>query len=221
MFSSESAVLDTLKFKDGKIFLKRFHQDRTFEALCFDHPLLKSEEVAKVYDHLEKQKLSSNQLLRIHFQMEEKLHYHVEVIEKSFLPDTIRLQIITGPQQLAGRGKQNYKWSRRDFWEEVLKLKEASADDIISLNAKNQITETSRCNLFLYDLNEDLVFTPTLDSGCINGVYRRYVMQNKKIILPRLGEKKLIEKDFFAEDLKNLKIYVANSVREVKLAILQ
>ena len=54
-------------------------------------------------------------------------------------------------------------------------------DDALVLNAANKIADASRANIFTIKGND--VFTPALHQGCVNGVMRRFVMEE----LPRHG----------------------------------
>ena len=57
--------------------------------------------------------------------------------------------------------------------------------------------------------------TPPLASGCINGVYRRFVMNEGFINLPHWGRTEIKEYSILANDLSKYQLFVANSVRGV------
>ncbi len=211
-------ILDTLKFKESEIYLKNFHQARTFEACRYLSPKIQFSEIENIYSEIEKKYsglVSDDQILRLTFEFKEKFDCFVEVAEKVKLPIIVNLQINNEDFQSQGLGPQNYKWARREFWDYVLQKKNPIADDVICINQNFQLTETSRCNLFLLDQKKDLVLTPLLSSGCINGVYRRYVMSQGFIELPDIGKKKVQEADLAVQKISQYEIYVANSVREV------
>ncbi|MBC7421456.1 MAG: aminotransferase class IV [Bdellovibrio sp.] len=222
-----SDVLDTFVFKNKKIYLKKYHIERSFEAYQFlfsDFPL---EKFQQVYDRLElelKSTVGEEQMVRLFFSEKEKGRNSYEIQNKVLLGDPVRLEIIASKMNPAGRGPQNFKWTDRDEWVALLKSKSADADDVIALNSLEQLTETSRFNLFFYNSASDLVFTPTLDSGCVNGVYRRYALSEKSIDLPTLGKKDLVEKDISVAELESAphiySLFVANSARGVLKACL-
>jgi branched-subunit amino acid aminotransferase/4-amino-4-deoxychorismate lyase len=217
---TDQAVLDSLRFDHGRIFLKRFHVERTSEALALLGETA-GEKVTKLYDQIETQYASvihENQVMRLLFKFENGLQHIIELTEKSFYPTVPKVQLLSTNLQKSGRGSQNYKWQDRSFWNEVLKQKHSEADDVILTNKAGQITETSRCNLFLLDKKNQVVLTPTLDSGCINGVYRRFVMSTGTVLLPGLGSMKVIERDTDVNEIMNFSIYVANSVRDIRAA---
>lgn len=211
-------VLDTLKFKDSKIFLKEFHVQRSFEACALVDPQTHLVEIKQIYDQLESQyatELKQTHILRLEFNPLDLLNFEVSVIEKSRLPEVLTLELMRTPIQIPGLGSQNYKWSQRQQWDHILKAKNPKADDVICVNLKNEVTETTRCNLFFYDSSRDLVLTPPLHAGCINGVYRRYVIESGSIMLPELGTKKIRVENILSYEIIKYQIFAANSVREV------
>lgn len=216
-------VLDTLKFKNEKIFLKEFHVQRSFEACQLVNARILLSEVLAIYDQLEKQfykEAEGAKMLRLVFNPQDLLNFEVSVVAKSILPDVVTLELMKKHTQPTGLGSQNFKWSHRDAWDQILKNKNPKADDVLCVNIKNEVTETARCNLFFYDLSRDLVLTPPLQAGCINGVYRRYVIHNGSIMLPDLGLKTIRVENIFSSEVEKYQIFAANSVREVLKASL-
>ena len=218
--SSEFEVLDTLKFKNERIFLKEFHVARTFEACRLINPRISQKKILQVYNFIESEtekNLKNSKTFRLIFTDIEKIKYQVEAVDLQPLPPVPRLKVVTQIRQSSGIGKQNYKWTNRKFWNSAQALN-LDCDDVIGVNEKDELTETSRFNLFLYDRKQDIVFTPPLESGCVNGAYRRFVIQQGKIMLPNLGEKRVQSLRCCYQELVQYQVYVANSVREVLLA---
>ena len=131
------------------------------------------------------------------------------------MPNPLTVELAQNYFQLSGIGLQNFKISKRDYWTTV--LAHSHCADVIGVNHDNCVTETSRFNLFLFK-NERL-FTPSLNSGCINGTYRRYLLE---LGYYELGTEKisLVEKDIPVSEIKNYEIYVGNSLRGMHKAIL-
>lgn len=216
MFST-SNILDTLRLDSSGFFLKKFHAQRTFEAFQEIHNPVTYENIYQIYTNIEQQLLTSfkdSKLIRIVFQ-NDGIKY--KVTEDELIPVNlpVKLELSSKSEQLAGLGLQNFKWENRIFWQTLLQKKSLASDDIISLNTLGEVTETSRFNVFLFSKAEDLVFTPPLSSGCINGVYRRFVFAEKSIQLPELGKKKVLEKSILGPHLSQYQLFVANSVRGV------
>ena len=74
--------------------------------------------------------------------------------------------------------------------------------DVVFFNERDELTEGSRSNIVL-QLDGEL-FTPVVESGLLNGVYRQYLLKQNKI-----KEKVLYRTDL----LKAEKIFCINSVR--------
>lgn len=238
MFNNSMGVLDTLKFKDGKIFLKKFHAERTYEALVFKKINISLEKINLFYDQIEEESsthIKPQQILRISIPVTSQgktfdyscnpvtalvKESQIEIIDLPYFPKNPKLQIISSITLPSGHGEQNFKWTDREIWQELIARKNPDVDDVIGINCKNEITETSRCNIFCFDSKNNYVITPSLDSGCINGVYRRFVISQGTIILPKIGQKKVIEKNINILDVKNYSIYLTNSIREVLSASL-
>lgn len=200
-----SEVLDTLLIKDGAIFLREFHIDRSFEALEFSGKEMSRANLEKIYSEVESK--FKDGVLRIVFSEP----YHAVAIELTKLPTPVKLSaVFVTPEK-----GSNYKWSDRKRWNQYLGLKLAQADDILTVNSELEIVETSRCNVFAYDELADTALTPPLSSGCVNGVYRRYALSLREIELPGLGVKPLREQKILFAKIQNYKLFVANSVREV------
>lgn len=53
--------------------------------------------------------------------------------------------------------------------------KEQGLGDVVVLNSKGKVCETSNANLFL--VKDDQLYTPGLDQGCVAGVFRKQVIE--------------------------------------------
>ena len=136
-------VLDTLKFKNEKIFLKEFHVQRSFEACQLVNSKTLLSEVSDIYDQLEKQfhkEAEGAKMLRLVFNPQDLLNFEVAVIAKSVLSEIITLELMSKALQPHGLGTQNYKWTHRNLWDQILKEKNPKADDVICINSKNEVT---------------------------------------------------------------------------------
>ncbi len=82
-------------------------------------------------------------------------------------------------------------------------------DEAILLNTKGDCCEGSRTNIFL--IRKNVIYTPSLDSGCIEGIARRTVLRlaHKKNI-------KAIEKKISLNDFKYTgEAFITNSLMEI------
>ncbi|OUV52472.1 MAG: hypothetical protein CBC73_05535 [Flavobacteriales bacterium TMED113] len=73
-------------------------------------------------------------------------------------------------------------------------------DDCLFINEKNNIVESSSGNIFIL-LNNYLI-TPPLESGCINGVMRKFLINNSKKFNLKIKEENISSSDLFnAEEI--------------------
>ncbi len=217
-------VLDTFVFKNGLIYLKEFHLARSFEAyqLIFPQASGLFHHLSKIYDQLEKYlRPEEEETVRLTFSAQVQGQHAYQIVKKLPLSHPVHLEMISSITHPAGQGSQSYKWANREAWATLMAARLTDADDVIAVNTLGKVVETSRFNLFFYDHKLDQVFTPPLNSGCINGVYRRYVLSEKCIDLPVVGLKPVIEKDISVAELESephiYTTFVANSARGVLL----
>lgn len=58
------------------------------------------------------------------------------------------------------------------------------ADNCLLLNAQGHIAEAANANIFWFETEDEVIFTPPLTSGCVAGVMRRYLIEQ---LLPDMG----------------------------------
>lgn len=212
---SKSNVLDTLIIKDSKIIYKDLHLARTQGAFRYLN-INADQDLETCYNDIEKlyaEKMQNDENLRIIFSQGLPISYSVEIKKNQQLNPVIKLnQVILKNQTSADAA---FKWENREHWNLLLKEKCDGADDILVVNIQFNIVETSRFNIFCYDELSDKTFTPPLESGCLNGVLRRFVLNEGFINLPKLGNKKLIEKNIKVDELNRYQLFVGNSVRGI------
>ncbi len=96
-----------------------------------------------------------------------------------------------------------HKSSLRQIYDEKAFLwKENQCFDIAFFNEKNELCEGSRSNIIIK--KDKVLYTPTLQSGLLNGIYRQFLLD-----LGLIKEKKLFKEDLLNAD----EIYCINSVR--------
>ncbi|MFT6826793.1 MAG: branched-subunit amino acid aminotransferase/4-amino-4-deoxychorismate lyase [Roseivirga sp.] len=60
-----------------------------------------------------------------------------------------------------------------------IEMREKELDDIILLNSSGYLAETNSSNLFW--VKDNIIFTPALSTGCIEGVMRTFVMSQMEV----------------------------------------
>ena len=98
-----------------------------------------------------------------------------------------------------------HKTTNRGLYDsEYQRHKEMGFFDVIFTNEKGQVTEGAISNIFVK--KNGVYYTPPIECGVLNGVYRRYILTTGKLDIR--------EKILFAEDLLNAdSIFISNAVR--------
>ncbi|MCS7152242.1 MAG: aminodeoxychorismate synthase component I [Endomicrobia bacterium] len=100
-----------------------------------------------------------------------------------------------------------HKTTNRRLYNKLYNNFKKSFFDVLFINENNEVTETSRSNVFFKLRN--WFFTPPITSGLLNGVFRKYLIDNNK--------DKIKEKIIKLDDIDNFeKIYVTNGVFGIK-----
>ncbi|MEI8199931.1 MAG: aminodeoxychorismate synthase component I [Eubacteriales bacterium] len=96
-----------------------------------------------------------------------------------------------------------------NYAENYLAMKAAQSreyDDALFLNSRQNIAETTKCNLFF--VKNDILYTPDLSCGILPGVVREFVIQRAKALGVAVDEGK-----FTLDDLTGAEeVFVTNSV---------
>jgi hypothetical protein len=197
-------VLDTLRISNSHILYKAEHIERTCEALAFCGRRTTLTELNEYYSALEEK--FSQGVLRIVFtdnQLAQARH-EVLLLQPEELPVPLKLEVsqIQMPHS-------NFKWADRSPWQKIMTTKSPKADDLLFVTPEGFLRESSRFNVFIHDQQRGLFITPGLETGCINGAFRRYLLKNK------VNEQPTIEQNFRLKDLKTgtYRFFVGNSVR--------
>lgn len=61
-----------------------------------------------------------------------------------------------------------------------IEKKERALEEVLLLDQDGYFAEASSSNLYFLDLSNRIIYTPSLQTGCINGVSRRYLFKNAK-----------------------------------------
>ncbi|MCU7548394.1 aminotransferase class IV [Chitinophagaceae bacterium LB-8] len=87
-----------------------------------------------------------------------------------------------------------------------LYAKEKAVDECLVLNTENNICDGSKANVFLVHHNE--VYTPALHQGCVNGVMRRYLVEQLKDIGITVHQREISEQFLLEAD----EVFVTNAI---------
>lgn len=210
---SFNKILDTFLFSGNEIHLEKFHIDRVFETYQFLQTKTTRDEVESIYSGIKKQlreEKEENILVRVVLDPVRPHKHTVEVKTLDPVSQPLRL-ILTEALQPVSQMTQ-FKFADRKEWDLLFNSKPDGSDDVLVIR-EGQLIETSRFNLFLHDPQSNLVFTPSLNSGCLNGVFRRHLLSQGHVELPDSTQVAVREKDLALEDLQGCQLYAGNSVR--------
>ena len=217
---------ETIKSVSGKILFWEEHYFRLIGSLCmlrFDIPSNFSEDFFLNQIHLtlkENNLIESAARVKVLFFRESRGFYNPSENKFSYL---ISCQPLPNKQyflnkkglivdifndyKLGNNALSNIKSSNRlinilaTFYNKDNKL-----DDCVFINESNQIVESVSGNIFILLNNQ--ILTPPLRSGCIDGVMRKYLIKQKKIV-----GFEVLEKDLFMSDLLNAReIFFSNVI---------
>lgn len=188
-------LIETIKIEKGNLFLADLHLKRIQLSakhfhFTFNPNILKIK--PKKQDGILRIVLSSNGDFK-----EEYLPLHQAT--------TSLIALSKYPVQSSNKFLYHKTTFRPWYKNTTEKINRGLVYDEIFINEKGELTEGSRCNIVI-DINHEL-FTPPIECGLLNGVYREHLLTTKKC-----QEKKL-----YVSDLKNAQhIYLINSVRGIK-----
>lgn len=81
------------------------------------------------------------------------------------------------------------------------KCKIEGYDEVLFLNADNEIAEGSVSNIFF--IKNNIIYTPRVDCGLLNGTIRKYILKNYNVIEGNFSKKQLLQAN---------EIFLTNSV---------
>jgi branched-subunit amino acid aminotransferase/4-amino-4-deoxychorismate lyase len=209
-FSYGDGFFETLLVKDWKVQYLELHLQRilsAIEAYGFEGNFLDINSFNTKIQSLVQANNLPNSRVKIYFWRDSQGLYLPEsdtfsyLIETKELKSNLLTQLNVGisqdwkihPNQLSGfkpLGASLYVMAARE-------ARKNNWDDIILLNTKEKIVESSRSNVFWVDDNE-CFFTPHLSTGCIKGIRRQIILEalkskNLKVIELEADQKELHE----------------------------
>jgi branched-chain amino acid aminotransferase len=186
-FKWGDGVFETMKYENGRLLLQELHFDRLSRSLALlgisDAEQVQGERILPLIDRLcTYNKCTERARVRLAVYRNE-LNKPDYCIEASPLDNEtgkwndkglvigIYPSVRKAKDSLANLKTANYlpyimagRYAEENGW-----------DDSLVLNATDQICDSSRANVFL--IKQDVLLTPSLDQGCINGVYRRFLLE--------------------------------------------
>jgi len=88
--------------------------------------------------------------------------------------------------------------------------RERGLDDAIVLNAFNNLADSSKANIFLIKKKE--VFTPAMHQGCVNGIMRRFLLEELKRNNYSIHQQEISEQQLLDAD----EVFLTNSIFDMR-----
>jgi len=90
-----------------------------------------------------------------------------------------------------------------------IEKKERGLEEVLLLDQDGYVAEASSSNLYFLNLENRTIYTPSLHTGCINGVSRRYLFKNAKQFDLEVKEVLWLPEDLISDKLSIFTINVA------------
>ncbi|GJQ64091.1 MAG: aminodeoxychorismate synthase, component I [Melioribacteraceae bacterium] len=198
----EFRLIETMLLEDGKIFLEKEHIDRlesSADFFLFNFHKILLTEILKTYKTNQK----GSYKIRLEFDKQGKIYPEM----KPYLKPNLNARVIIAGERISSKNKFYYfKTTNRGLYNTSLNDARLNGfDEIIFFNEKNELCEGAISNIVI--LIKGKLFTPTADSGLLNGTMRNKLLKNGVI-----KEKLLFEEDLINAD----SIFLINSVFKLR-----
>ena len=219
-------VFETIKVISGKVFNFTAHFDRlkkSLEFLDIDCNISSTELLSLIEKLLSKNNINNSGRVRISFYRDSNGKYLPDnnkgsFIIQSFINDVNYFELNKSGLSLGFYNEQKKNSGSLSNLKSVnaviyvlasLFAKKESFDDAIIFNEKDIPIETSNSNIFI--LKDNVVITPDLSQGCVDGTMRNLIIDilknNYKVL-----ETKINVKDFALAK----EVFISNSISGVK-----
>lgn len=195
-------LFETMLVENGEICLIENHFERLKESaeyflFNFDQSKIEIE----LFEYL--QKLDSSKEYRLKLKLSKWGEIKIE--SKEITGEKKEIKIAISKTRIYSENKfQYFKTTNRKLYDdEFFEYKKNGYDEVIYLNEKGELAEGAITNIFLFT-NENW-FTPKIQSGILDGCYRKYFIKNNNVHESKLN----------LDDLKSAdRILLTNSVRK-------
>lgn len=215
-FKYGDGVFETIKVHKGKILLSELHFERLFTSLHLlkiKHAFNEAYLNERIVDLCQKNACSN--LARVRLAV-----YREEDSNAGFVIEAFPLVGEATDWNKKGLTIDLYPYARKskdafanlktaNFLPYVLAglyAKENGLDDSIVLNSSNHISDSSKANIFL--IKDGGIFTPALHQGCVNGVMRRFLIDELKTMNYKIHQEEIGEDDLLNAD----EVFLTNAV---------
>lgn len=213
LFSTENFYLfETLKIENHQLKDLEAHLNRLFHSLTALNRvhLLKKEKLKSLLEEL---------LLPIsgRFRLNYSIHnIWLEITDLPTYPEVIRLgfdeeALVRSENLLLQHKTSLYSLNK------YLRDKCKHLNDVIFVNEKGVLTETTKANIFIFDHHHEQLLTSPVNAGLLPGIERQKLLDQKKILC-RNKEYLILEKEIRKIDIhSDSEFLLTNSLMGVKV----
>ncbi|MBI9072715.1 MAG: bifunctional anthranilate synthase component I family protein/aminotransferase class IV [Melioribacteraceae bacterium] len=196
-------IFESMLLENGTVFLLEKHIERLKDTA--DYFLFRFEE-KKIIDAINKKINSLNGGSKYKLKLILNKWGLINIESSPILVNMSGVKVLLSDKRTDSDNKfQYFKTTNRQLYNGEFQLaKLNNYDEVIFLNEKGEVAEGSFTNIFIKQ--ENGVFTPQISSGILNGVFRKFLLEQNKTYS---------EKVLTIDDLRSAKeIFLTNSVRK-------
>jgi para-aminobenzoate synthetase/4-amino-4-deoxychorismate lyase len=203
MMATDFELFETMLAEDGSVALLDLHVERLRDsAAYFGFPFQEEPFRSGVNDVLGMMAANGTWKVRVSLSKAGRYGAQADLIEE----ETASFEHIRFAEEPIDSSDPFFyhKTTHRAVYESAYDQALAEGyDEVLFLNERGEVTEGSRTNLIIQ--KGDVFLTPPMDSGLLNGVYRRHLFATRS----DLQEQVLFPEDVFQADA----VYLCNAVR--------
>jgi branched-chain amino acid aminotransferase/4-amino-4-deoxychorismate lyase len=206
-------LFETIIYKDGELKFEQFHKDRLTSGmsamnLSFPKDSTIDTNFNNIHKLVKKQDVESARLRLQVWRSSGGLYTPAQTTSNVLVTSKAFNKNVNSPKSIVSFSNavtlNKTKWSAFKtisaipYIQAGLERAQRKLDDLILLDHHDYISECTSSNLFWK--KEDTYFTPSLDTGCIDGIMRRHIIESlrQQQIAIQIGEyhqEKLLEAD--------------------------
>ncbi|HEY6437176.1 MAG TPA: aminodeoxychorismate synthase component I [Ignavibacteriaceae bacterium] len=200
-------IFETMKYENGEISFLDNHLSRMRSAANYFIFKFNEKKIKKQFESVLSD-LDKQQIKKIRIALNKWGKVNIDVSDIPNLKKNI--SIIISQHKIISKDKFRYfKTTNRKLYDDDHSYNNSKGFyEVLYFNEREELAEGSRTNIFLR--KENVWFTPSLESGALPGVYRKYYIE----MHPEVSEKKLTIDDLVNAD----ELMLTNALRgEVKV----
>lgn len=207
----EFMLIETMLWNGGYPMLE-LHLDRLMDsAEYFGFPFERAQVESALEEHAQSFSGGEQRRVRLLLDADGGVHVSDQILQPRSAASLARVCIATERTDSNDRWLYHKTTQRALYAQAFSAATEKGFDDVLFLNERGEVTEGAISNLFVEKGGR--MFTPPIDCGVLQGVYRRHLLESR----PNIEERVLT-----LDDLREAEaVYICNAVRglrEVEIA---